>query len=289
MDYLEYFKEYTLKKEKDPLSFEEKVRASFECETKNLRLIFFDLETSPPYDRSFPDPSVDSIIEIGATMCAGDTPNSFNQICNPGHPVFSTSVNGITTSDVENKKTTLDALKDFFEWAAPTNENDVCLLVAHNAAIFDLKVLRAHIMKYFPDLKCDNMYVADSMYPLKKYSGAQNGKLEDIYRHVFKDVCGDYVEKHRAYDDAVDLARVVEHITEQRDVSIPSFLSGYIYPMMSKTNKSTIRYFFKVPFDDKDVAKKMGAKWDSGVKSWYAPSGDIRDSMLAKFKFIKEV
>jgi hypothetical protein len=31
--------------------------------------------------------------------------------------------------------------------------------------------------------------------------------------------------------------------------------------------------FLKVPFAEKDEAKRLGARWDSARKKWYAPSG----------------
>ena len=280
MDYLEYFKEYTLRKEKDPKGFEEKVKAGYVCETKNIRLIYFDLETSSPIERNYPIATVDSIIEIGAVSEEG----SFSKLCNPNHPIFTTAVNGITDDDVKDAQHTRNVLKNFLEWAQPGEGYDVSLLIAHNAAQFDLKVLRSHIAQYFPGMKCDNIYVADSLHPLRKNSDASSAKLEEIYRHVFEQ---DYVEKHRALEDANDLKRITEHVCKEKDISCAHLMSGNAYPLMSETMKpkaNANQCYFDVPFPEKDAAKKMGAKWDPVKKLWFAPTDEIKTALLTKFK-----
>lgn len=275
MNYLEYFREYTLQKEKD--GFEDKVRAGFALQTKKTRIIFFDLETSSPCERSYPIPSADSIIEIGAV--SGD--ETFSKLCDPGHPVFTTSINGITTEDVAGKPSTRTVLKEFLEWAAPGYAYDVSLLIAHNAAQFDLKVLRSHIARLLPGFPCDTIYVADSLHPLRKRADASSGKLEDIYRHLFQE---DYVEKHRALEDAIDLQRITWHIVQEAGLGPAQMMSGNAYPLISTTMTPKATHHFDVPFQEKDVAKKMGAKWDPVMKSWFAPSDDIKRAMLVKFK-----
>lgn len=279
MNYLQYFKEYTLRKEKDPNGFEEKVRAGFVCETKNVRIIFFDLESSGPQERNYPIATMDSIIEIGA-VCEH---SSFSKLCNPGHPIFTTAINGITDEDVKDMPRTRNVLKEFFEWAQPGEGYDVSLLIAHNAAQFDLKVLRSHIVRYFPDMNGDNIYVADSLHPLKKLSGASSGKLEEIYRHIFEQ---DYIEKHRAMEDANDLKRITEHTCKENDISCEHMMSTHVYPLMSETMKpkAEIHQYFDVPFSEKDLAKKLGAKWDNVKRMWYAPNDEIKTTLMSKFK-----
>ena len=280
MDYLEYFKEYTLYKEKDPLGFEEKVKAGYVCETKNVRTIFFDLETSSPCERSYPIATVDSIIEIGAVSDQGN----FSQLCNPMHSIFTTAINGITDDDVKDAPRTRNVLKKFLEWIRPGEGYDVSLLIAHNAASFDLKVLRSHIARYFHDMKCDDIYVADSLHPLKKRSQASSAKLEDIYRHVFEQ---DYTEKHRALEDATDLKRITEYICKANNIrGIAHMMSGNAYPLMSETMKPKvdINQYFDVPFPEKDVAKKFGAKWCPVKKLWFAPTDEIKATLLTKFQ-----
>ena len=44
-----------------------------------------------------------------------------------------------------------------------------------------------------------------------------------------------------------------------------------------KPKGSPISELLMVPFDDKDEAKSLGARWDSYVKCWYCPSEQIID------------
>ena len=273
MTHLEYFKEYIMRKEKDPQGLEEKVEAGYACETKRTRIIFFDLETSSPCERSYPNANVDSIIEIGA-VC---NQSSFSKLCNPGHPIYTTAIHGITTEDVKNAPPTREVVKDFLAWAQPGDGYEISMLIAHNAAQFDLKVLRAHITKHFPDSEYDDIYIADTLHPLKQHSGASSGKLEDIYRHMFGQ---EYVERHRALEDAKDLQRMMNHICAKSEMPCTRMLSGYAYPLKPKSIK--IQYF-QVPFSEKESAKKLGAKWDPVKKLWYGQTIQIGEALAAKF------
>ena len=40
---------------------------------------------------------------------------------------------------------------------------------------------------------------------------------------------------------------------------------------MEKKDKSK-RIYLNVPYDEKDEAKKLGARWDPGCEKWYIPS-----------------
>lgn len=279
-DFLEYFKDFTLRKEKYPQLFEEKVQAAFECETKKTRIIYFDLETSPPYQTTHPNPKVDSIIEIGAVE--GSEDGSFSKLCNPGHPVFTTAINEITSNDIRNAPQTKCVLKEFLEWSRPGNDYDVTLLIAHNGS-YDLRVLRSHIIKYFPNMDLHDIYVADSLHPLKKHSGSSSGKLDDIYRLIFEEP--DYVEKHRALQDSIDLKRIVEHICTTKRVSCPHIMSGYTYPLI--TNTTVPRQYFNIPYHHKEAAKACGAQWDPEKKLWYSSTADSKRLLSANFSCIE--
>ena len=39
------------------------------------------------------------------------------------------------------------------------------------------------------------------------------------------------------------------------------------------SEKQLERIYLAVPFDEKDQAKALGARWDKAVKAWYIPSG----------------
>jgi hypothetical protein len=36
--------------------------------------------------------------------------------------------------------------------------------------------------------------------------------------------------------------------------------------------------YLRVPFAEKDRAKALGAKWDYGMRAWYAPTPEVRES-----------
>jgi len=50
----------------------------------------------------------------------------------------------------------------------------------------------------------------------------------------------------------------------------------------TNTTNNTKKYTLLVPFDDKDIVKKLGAKWDSLNKNWYF-IGDLPEE-LKKYK-----
>ena len=43
------------------------------------------------------------------------------------------------------------------------------------------------------------------------------------------------------------------------------------------------RVYLNVPFAQKDVAKRLGARWDAGVKQWYAPAGTDAAPLLTRW------
>jgi len=50
---------------------------------------------------------------------------------------------------------------------------------------------------------------------------------------------------------------------------------GINYNKMSKGKKGgKKRIYLKVPYDEKDEAKKMGARWDMNKKKWYYEEGN---------------
>jgi hypothetical protein len=53
---------------------------------------------------------------------------------------------------------------------------------------------------------------------------------------------------------------------------------------MTKTNKQ--KFYIYCPYEDKEEAKSLGAKWDKDKKLWYAPNKTIYNK-LKKFHFMK--
>jgi putative DNA primase/helicase len=43
------------------------------------------------------------------------------------------------------------------------------------------------------------------------------------------------------------------------------------------------RVFFQVPFDDKDDAKALGARFDGTAKKWYAPDAAVKEALASRW------
>ena len=46
------------------------------------------------------------------------------------------------------------------------------------------------------------------------------------------------------------------------------------------------KIFFEVPFEQKDMAKAAGLKWDNTLRKWYALSDEVADAFIASLKNI---
>ena len=104
---------------------------------------------------------------------------------------------------------------------------DIIVLIGHNAANFDKKVIENHLIKYkFNSEICENVLIADTLYALKKYIKIKEGNLQAIYKHLFND---SYVEKHRALDDSIDLKKIVDKVVNDNNLSLINFFYRYIY------------------------------------------------------------
>ena len=74
---------------------------------------------------------------------------------------------------------------------------------------------------------------------------------------------------------------------ETPDVVIPEFINAFTLdaePLVKKLlKKKQVQLLF--PYDEKQEAKSLGAKWDANLKMWYYPSvdGSIPEE-LAKYK-----
>ena len=222
MTFLEYFKDKVLQKEKNPELFLEKIKASYECFlASKIHWCYFDLETCNPNPRG--DFRDGTIIEIGAIS----DDKTFSELCNPGHIINNSKIHGITTEDVKYKGSTKNIINKFFTWVKDLKENEeeVVILIAHNGANFDRKVLQRHIDKMelvFPK----RVYLADSLHIVKTLLEIKKGGLEDAFRKVFGD---DYVEKHRALDDSKDLKKLIDHLTEKYNKTLFDLFDNYLY------------------------------------------------------------
>lgn len=69
---------------------------------------------------------------------------------------------------------------------------------------------------------------------------------------------------------------LVDKIKDLKDISVPntSNKSSFKGKKGKPTMKKSDMVYIKVPFDEKDEAKKLGARWDSTKKSWYCNKSD---------------
>ena len=194
--------------------FESKAQSSW-------ALCFFDLETCHINPKG--DIRDGTIIEIGA-ICDYKV---FSKLCNPGHKINNTSIHGISNDDVKYMGTTKMVLKEFFTWIEnlKDNEDEVVVLIAHNGANFDRKVLNRHISNMNLELP-SGVYIADSLYIVKSLLDIKKGGLEIAYKKVFGD---QYIEKHRAYEDSNDLKKLIQYLSEKHNRSLLDLFKNYIY------------------------------------------------------------
>lgn len=222
MTFLEYFKNKILSREKNPKLFLEKIEACYDCSrASKIHWCFFDLETCNENPKG--DFRDGTVIEIGAI--SGD--KVFSKLCNPGHKITNTRVHGISDDDVKYKGTTKLVLKEFFSWLQEFRKDDteIVVLIAHNGANFDKKVLSRHIMNMNLE-KPEGVYIADSLYVIKSLLAIKKAGLEDAYKTVFGD---EYIEKHRAYEDSKDLKRLVEYLSDKHNKSFLELFDNYLY------------------------------------------------------------
>jgi ribonuclease HI len=52
----------------------------------------------------------------------------------------------------------------------------------------------------------------------------------------------------------------------------------------AETNKNETKKYIKVSYANKDKAKKLGARWDASVKSWYYVEGSVSDENISALK-----
>ena len=226
--YYKSFVKYLLENEKNPDLQVNKFNAVYKIQEalknhKNIHWVYFDIETANDiHDQNIRN---GKIIEIGAFH----DNSTFSELCNPGISITNSHIHGITDSMVLNKCATEHTLYNFFVYlnSLKKSPEDIIVLIGHNAANFDKKVIENHLIKFkFNNEICENILIADTLHALKKYVKIKEGNLEALYRHLFNET---YTEKHRALDDSRDLKKVVDKVTNDNDLLLFSFLQRYIY------------------------------------------------------------
>lgn len=233
MELLQYYKDfvdYLLKNEKNPELQKNKFNAVYKIQegmknNKNIIWVYFDIETTSN-DTNDHNIRNGKIIEIGAFY---NENNTFSELCNPSISITNSHIHGITDSMVTDKCTTENTLYNFFVYlnSLKKSHEDIIILIGHNAANFDKKVIENHLKQYkFNNEICENIFIADTLYALKKYVKIKEGNLQAIYKHFFDQ---SYIEKHRALDDSQDLKKVVDKVIEDNNICLFDFLYKYIY------------------------------------------------------------
>ena len=165
--------------------------------------VVFDLETTGL------SPSAEDITEIGAVVVQNGeiTDEVYDTFVKPTKPIPPkiTELTGITDEMVANAPGQQQAFQDFLRFVNGR------VLVAHNAAGFDIRFLEAAARKYDIPFECtfiDTLPMAQSLYPgLSKY------KLDFIGKHLEIPP----FNHHRACDDAKALAQIfVKNIEDLR-------------------------------------------------------------------------
>ena len=229
LDYYKSFVNYLLENEKNPDLQINKFNAVYKIQEalknhKNIHWVYFDIETTNDIN----DHNIRNgkIIEIGAFY---DDTNSFSQLCNPGISITNSHIHGITDSMVLNECTTENALYNFFVYlnSLKKSPEDIIVLIGHNSANFDKKVIENHLIKYkFNSEICENILIADTLHALKKHVKIKEGNLEAMYKYLFNEA---YIEKHRALDDSKDLKKIVDKVIDDNNLFLFNFLYKYIY------------------------------------------------------------
>jgi len=88
-----------------------------------------------------------------------------------------------------------------------------------------------------------------------------------IFSKDYKNINFKHIRAHTGFQD--------EHsIGNENADRLANEAIGINYNKMSKGKKGKKRIYLKVPYDEKDEAKKMGARWDMNKKKWYFEEGN---------------
>lgn len=229
MEDINYYKSYVdflLKNEKNPNLQYEKFDAMYKVQKSinNVHWVYFDIETTNDVN----DHNIRNgkIIELGA--CYSED-NTFSELCNPGIKITNTHIHKIDDSMISNKNNTEKTLYNFFVYLNNLRKepNDIIILIGHNSANFDKKVLENHLNNYkFNNQIYENIFIADTLHALKKYVKIKESNLQSVYKHLFNE---EYKEKHRALDDSIDLKKIVDKILEINNIDLYTLLCNYMY------------------------------------------------------------
>lgn len=205
----------------------------------NKHLVILDTETTGL------NPSVDEIIELAFVvvtyspdyqLVSLDT--MFDKFEEPSKPITvnTTKLTGITQEMVSGQKLSIDDIETYL----PSEYT----IVAHNAG-FD----RKFVDKRFPDLA--HKPWADSLTEIPWVNkGFSKTSLEMIMYQL-----GFFYTAHRAINDVLALLFAIVKSDSLADLIISS-------------TKSSLSVNIKVDYEDKEIVKNFGFKWNKDDKAW---------------------
>lgn len=194
----------------------DKFRAGKLVALGNFEFVYFDLETT----QYIPGQAgrSEKIIEIGAVH----RDQNFSTLVNPGIPIENTIIHKIDNIDVINAPNIVNALNAFISWLP---QDKTVILIAHNGAAFDRKILQRDLVDFNIQVKT-NILLADSLYPISKIVDAKDRKLQSLYQNLFGN---EYIERHRAFEDSIDLRRICEWAEKISNKNLIDIFENYIY------------------------------------------------------------
>tara|TARA_B100001094_G_scaffold239256_1_gene234779 strand:+ start:824 stop:1519 length:696 start_codon:yes stop_codon:yes gene_type:complete len=182
----------------------------------NYEFVYFDLETTQyiPGQQG----RTEKIIEIGAVH----RDQKFSTLVNPGIPIENSIIHKINNDDVINAPNIVNALNALISWLP---QDKTVILIAHNGAAFDRKILQRDLTSLNIQVPM-NILLADSLYPISKIVDAKDKKLESLYKKLFGE---EYIERHRAFEDSIDLRCVCEKAEKLSNKDLINIFENYIY------------------------------------------------------------
>ncbi|KAK9069653.1 hypothetical protein SSX86_011557 [Deinandra increscens subsp. villosa] len=204
--------------------------------SKCTTVIVFDTETTGLSREN------DRIIEIALQDLSGGVNSTFQTLVNPEKIVTNSNIHGISqrmvsSSGVPRMKELIPILVQYVR--SRQKPGGQTLLVAHNAKTFDVPFLISEFNRSSYEIPSD-WYFVDSMSPardLMKLEGSEltSKSLQALREHYKIPLIGN---AHRAMADVHVLALVLQRMTRDLKLTIPSLLENYSFTASQIINNS---------------------------------------------------
>lgn len=118
----------------------------------------------------------------------------------------------------------------------------------------------------------------DKLTKMRKAGLEDAGEFSDenyVYKTLRDAGYLDKLAKHRTdvIDKELSLKKVIESIDEEKDDPWASLgyhkKTGNVTQTKINNNEKKTRVNLNVPYSHRESAKKMGARWDAGIRKWY--------------------